>query len=289
MSENAIQFNSVTKRNQGYLDKVSFSLPTGTIMALIGENGAGKTTIINTITGLSDIDGGEILLFGNNIAGINAEERNRIGFVFDFLPFRETFSATEVAYVLSGVYSAWDGTRFDEYMRRFHLIPTRPIKEYSQGMKYKLQLACALSHDADLLVLDEPLANLDPAAKEEVMSCLMEYMQDGNRSVLISTNTPSDVEPYTDSVTIIQSGKVILSREKDALYESYGILRCGLDDVSRVESSDIITMRRNSFGAEILVKNRGEIAEKYNGMIVDRATLEEILIFHSLRDSEVIR
>lgn len=288
MSENAIQFNSVTKRNQGYLDKVSFSLPTGTIMALIGENGAGKTTIINTITGLSDIDGGEILLFGNNIAGINAEERNRIGIVFDFLPFRETFSATEVAYVLSGVYSAWDAAKFAEYMRRLHLIPTRPIKEYSQGMKYKLQLACALSHNADLLVLDEPLANLDPAAKEEVMSCLMEYMQDGNRSILISTNTPSDVEPYADSVTLIQSGKVIVSSEKDALYESYGILRCGPEDISRIDASDIVAMRRNSFGAEILVKNRRSIAERYSGMIVDKATLEEILIFHLLKNSEVI-
>ena len=120
------------------------------------------------------------------------------------------------------------------------------------------------------------------------MSCLMEYMQDGNRSILISTNTPSDVEPYADSVTLIQSGKVIVSSEKDALYESYGILRCGPEDISRIDASDIVAMRRNSFGAEILVKNRRSIAERYSGMIVDKATLEEILIFHLLKNSEVI-
>ena len=287
MSDDAIQFNSVVKRTHGYLKNASFSLPVGTILALIGPNGAGKTTIIRTITGLTGYDKGEILLFGKNIDDVTTEDRNRLGIAFDSSPFKDTFSPNEVAYVLSGVYSSWDDEKFEEYIHRFHLIPTRPVKEFSLGMKYKLQLACALSHDADLLILDEPLANLDPAAKEETMAILMDYMKDGKRSILLSTNTPSDVEPYVDSVAIIQHGTVIVKGEKDDLYETYGILRCGLDEVSRVELADIVSMRRNSFGAEILVKNWRSIAEKYNGMIVERATLEEILIFHSLRDSEV--
>ena len=131
---------------------------------------------------------------------------------------------------------SWNTDLFHYYLERFQLDPTKRIKEYSKGMKLRLQLAVALSHDARLLVLDEPTANLDPAAKEEIMTCLMEYMQDGNRSILITTNTPTDIEQYTDLVTIIQSGSVVVSAGKDELLESYRILRCGLGSTARTSS-----------------------------------------------------
>lgn len=287
MNEYAVQFKNVRKLSFGRLNNVSFSLPTGTIMGLMGPNGAGKTTVIRALTGIADYEEGEIFLFGRDIRTGNLEDRDHLGVVLDDIPYGDNYSAKTLEIVFSGVYSAWNTDLFHYYLERFRLDPTKRIKEYSKGMKLRLQLAVALSHDARLLVLDEPTANLDPAAKEEVMTCLMEYMQDGNRSILITTNTPTDIEQYTDLVTIIQSGSVVVSEGKDELLESYRILRCGLEKLPRINRADIIALRQNHFGAEALVRNHSVLAARYSDMIMDPATLDDILIFYAAKGSEV--
>ena len=289
MNEYAFCFNNVSKRRHGYLNNVSFAQPTGTIMALIGPNGAGKTTAIRTLTGIAGFDEGEITMFGHDVRADLPEDKDKLGVVLDEIPFGDAFSAEQIEYILAGVYSSWDTDRFHEYMQQFHLIPSQDIREYSLGMKQKLQLACALSHDAKLLVLDEPLSNLDPASKEEVMDCIMQYMQSGDRSVLITTNTPADIDNYADWVTILLSGSVAVSDERDKLLESYGILRCSREDATKLTSPDIILVRRNQYGAAALVKNRDKVASEYAGMTVDPATIDDILIFYSIKGTEVVR
>lgn len=289
MNEYAFRFNNVSKRRHGYLSKVSFALPTGTIMALVGPNGAGKTTAIRALTGIAGFDEGEITLFDHDVRADIPKDKDNLSVVLDEIPYGDSFTAEQVEYILAGVYSSWDTEQFHAYLRRFHLIPSKRIREYSIGMKQKLQLACALSHDAKLLVLDEPLSDLDPASKEEVMDCIMQYMQPGDRSALITTNTPADIDKYVDWVTILLSGSVAISDERDRLLESYGILRCSKEEAETLTSPDIVLVRSNQYGAAALVKNRDKVAAEYAGMTVDPATIDDILIFYSIKGMGVVR
>ena len=286
MSEYAFRFDNVTKRKHGFLQKVSFALPTGTIMALIGPNGAGKTTTIRTLVGISGFDSGELTMFDHTVNTDNIEDRDQMSVVLDDIPFGDSYNADQVEYVLSGIYSSWDADRFQEYLRRFHLVPSTKIKEYSKGMKQKLQIAFALSHNAKLLVLDEPLANLDPASKEEVMECIMEYMQDGDRSVLITTNTPADVEAYADWVTIILAGTVIITEERDSLLERHGMIHCSNQDASKIDPAFIVASRRSLYGTNILIKSRERFVAQYPDIALDTVTLDDILIYYQ-KGSEV--
>ena len=286
MSEYAFRFDNVTKRKHGFLQKVSFALPTGTIMALIGPNGAGKTTTIRTLVGISGFDSGELTMFDHTVNTDNIEDRDQMSVVLDDIPFGDSYTADQVEYVLSGIYSSWDADRFQEYLRRFHLVPSTKIKEYSKGMKQKLQIAFALSHNAKLLVLDEPLANLDPASKEEVMECIMEYMQDGDRSVLITTNTPADVEAYADWVTIILGGTVIITEERDSLLERHGMIHCSNQDASKIDPAFIVASRRSLYGTNILIRSRERFVAQYPDIALDTVTLDDILIYYQ-KGSEV--
>ena len=286
MSEYAFRFEDVTKRKHGFLQKVSFALPTGTIMALIGPNGAGKTTTIRTLVGIGDFDSGELTMFDHDVREGKLEDKDKMSVVLDDIPFGDTYTADQIEYVLSGIYSSWDADRFQEYLRRFHLVPSTKIKEYSKGMKQKLQIAFALSHNAKLLVLDEPLANLDPASKEEVMECIMEYMQDGDRSVLITTNTPADVEAYADWVTIILAGTVIITEERDSLLERHGLIHCSNQDASKIDPAFIVASRRSLYGTNILIRSRERFVAQYPDIALDTVTLDDILIYYQ-KGSEV--
>ena len=286
MSEYAFRFEDVTKRKHGFLQKVSFALPTGTIMALIGPNGAGKTTTIRTLVGIGDFDSGELTMFDHDVREGKLEDKDKMSVVLDDIPFGDTYTADQIEYVLSGIYSSWDADRFQEYLRRFHLVPSTKIKEYSKGMKQKLQIAFALSHNAKLLVLDEPLANLDPASKEEVMECIMEYMQDGDRSVLITTNTPADVEAYADWVTIILAGTVIITEERDSLLERHGMIHCSNQDASKIDPAFIVASRRSLYGTNILIRSRERFVAQYPDIALDTVTLDDILIYYQ-KGSEV--
>ena len=286
MSEYAFRFEDVTKRKHGFLQKVSFALPTGTIMALIGPNGAGKTTTIRTLVGIGDFDSGELTMFDHDVREGKLEDKDKMSVVLDDIPFGDTYTADQIEYVLSGIYSSWDAARLQEYLRRFHLVPSTKIKEYSKGMKQKLQIAFALSHNAKLLVLDEPLANLDPASKEEVMECIMEYMQDGDRSVLITTNTPADVEAYADWVTIILAGTVIITEERDSLLERHGMIHCSNQDASKSDPAFIVASRRSLYGTNILIRSRERFVAQYPDIALDTVTLDDILIYYQ-KGSEV--
>lgn len=287
MSDYAFCFRNVNKRHHGFLRDVSFALPTGTIMALVGPNGAGKTTAIRTLVGIADFDGGELTMFDRDVRENDTEVKERLSVVLDEIPYGDSYNAAQIGYILSGLYSSWDGERFQQYLQHFHLIPTQKIKEYSKGMTQKLQLACALSHDAKLLVLDEPLSNLDPASKEDIMNCIMQYMQPGDRSVLITTNTPADIESYVDCVTMLMSGSVVLTGERDRIMERHGLLHCSDEDASKIDKSYIVALRRNRYGSEVLVKNRADFIAQYPSLVPDPVTLDTLLIFYSLRDSEV--
>jgi len=191
----AIEMKNVKKIYSDFLlDNVNLTLPTGCIMGLIGENGAGKSTTIKSLLGLNKIDGGEISIFGESMSGHAKEIKERLGVVLDDNCFPENLSGKEINRIMSQVYANWSPKTFYSFLTKFSLPERKPVKNYSRGMKMKLSIAVALSHDSRLLILDEATSGLDPMAREELLDVFQEYIQDENHSILLSSHILSDLE-----------------------------------------------------------------------------------------------
>ena len=279
--ENGIELKGVTKKYDGFtLDSVSFTVPRGSIMGFIGQNGAGKTTTIRSLLNITKTDGGEIRLLGLDHIKNEQEIKRRTAVVFDELPFHDIFNARDIAKIFSGIYPEWDNSVYSQYLERFELPQKKKIGQFSKGMKMKLQIACALSHNAELLVMDEATSGLDPVVRDEILHIFMEYMENGERTILMSSHITSDLEKIADTVTFIDKGVILLSGSKDEVIENHGIIKCSAGDVKLIDPADIVSVRQNSFGAEVMIHSRSTAAYRYRDMLLDTASLEEIMLFY---------
>ncbi|MCM1335159.1 MAG: ABC transporter ATP-binding protein [Bacteroides sp.] len=279
--ENAIEIAGVTKRYEGFtLDRVSFNVPKGSIMGFIGQNGAGKTTTIRSLLNITNIDEGEIKLLGLDHVGDEFAVKKRMAVVFDELPFHDIFTAVDMARIFEGLYPAWDNAVYSAYLERFALPPKKKIGEYSKGMKMKLQIACALSHNAELLVMDEATTGLDPVVRDEILHIFMEYLRDGERSILMSSHITADLEKIADSVTFIDKGKILLSGYKDVILEPHGILKCAKAELSALDPDGIVSVRENEFGVEAMLSDRESARRKHGGAVIDPASLDDIMLYY---------
>ncbi|MBQ3936668.1 MAG: ABC transporter ATP-binding protein [Ruminococcus sp.] len=279
--ENAIELNSVTKRYDGFtLDSVSLTVPKGSIMGFIGQNGAGKTTTMRSLLNITKIDSGEIKLLGLDHVKHEREIKKDIAVVFDSIPFDDMFTPKDMAKIFSGLYPQWEDKTYSDYLERFELPYKKKIGKFSKGMKMKLQIACALSHNAKLLIMDEATSGLDPVVRDEILHIFMEYMQTGERTILMSSHITSDLEKIADCVTFIDKGSVLISGYKDEVLDNHGIIKCSNDDVKLIDPSDIVSVRTNSFGAEVMIHNRQSAAYRYKNMMIDPASLEDIMLYY---------
>lgn len=274
---NAITLSNVTKKYKEFtLDNISLTLPKGSIMGFVGENGAGKSTTIKLILDLIRRDSGSISVLGENNLKNQKHWKEKIGVVLDECSFIDTFNLENVNTIMKNAYSQWDEGAFRKYAKRFSLSPKKLMKEYSRGMKMKLSIAVALSHNAKLLILDEATSGLDPMIRDEILDVFLEFIEDENNSILISSHIISDLEKICDYITFIHDGRIVLSENKDDLLERYGILKCSNDDFTRIDKSTIIGCRKNQFGVEALV-----LKNKLKGNhVVDRANIEDIMLFY---------
>lgn len=283
--ENAIEISGVTKKYSGFtLDNISFNVPKGSIMGFIGQNGAGKTTTIRSVLNIIPVDNGEIKLLGLDYLKNEQEIKERIAVVFDELPFHDIFTPKDMARIFEGIYPQWSNAEYNSYLERFGLPTKKKIGDFSKGMKMKLQIACALSHSAELLIMDEATTGLDPIVRDEILHIFMEYLQDGECSILMSSHITSDLEKIADSVTFINKGKLLISGYKDDILESHGILKCDKSELGNIDTEDIVSVRMNTYGAEVMLKNRQNVSYKYNGAIIDSASLEDIMLYYVHKD-----
>ncbi len=279
MEQNSIIVKNVSKKFGDFLlDHVSFQVPQGRIVGFIGENGAGKSTTINLILDQLKRDGGEIKIFEKR----NNEyvHKENIGVVFDECKFHDVLNVKDIAKILSGSYKTWDMDLFQEYVRRFDIPLNKPIGQFSKGMKMKLSIICALSHKPQILILDEATTGLDPVVRDEILSLFLEYIQDEKHSILFSTHITSDIEKVADYVILIHKGKIIFEEKKDDLIYNYGIIRCRKSDFSTVASEDYICFKESNLSMECLVKNKEVIKRKYPNLVVDNASIEDIMLFY---------
>lgn len=260
------------------LDKVSFSLPTGSILGFIGENGAGKTTTIGCILNTLTPDSGSIELFGKQMCDADVDVRENIGVVYDGDNFPGYLTAKQLSYIMSGVYKQWDEPLFYEYLQKFGLKDTQRIAKYSKGMTMKLAIATALSHHPQLLILDEATGGLDPVMREDLLDIFLEFIENEQHSILLSSHITSDLERVADYIAFIHNGRIILTETKDNLIYNYGILRCTDTDFSALDTADILAYHKRDYQIDVLTADMKNAAKKYKNIVIDHASIDEIML-----------
>lgn len=260
------------------LNKVSFSIPKGTIMGFVGENGAGKTTTISSILNTIKKDSGIIKVFGKEMTDKDRAIREDIGVVFDAINFPETLTVKRLSKVMEGIYNKWNQKLFLEFVNKWNIPINRDIKTFSRGMSMKLSIATALSHTPKLLVLDEATSGLDPVAREDILDTFLEFVKDKNNSILISSHIISDLEKIADYITFIHKGSVILTEKKENLVCKYGIARCKFDEFNNISKSDIISYRKKNSQIDIVIKDKDTFKRKYKNIVIDKPSIEEIML-----------
>ncbi len=273
---NAIEIKNLSKAYKGFkLDNISLALPKGCIMGLIGENGAGKSTTIKLILDTIRRDNGSIEVLGKDNL-INFKERKEdIGVVLDEAYFPESFTVKQVNQVMKNTFKRWNQELFFEHCKKLSLPYDKAFKEFSRGMKMKLAITVALSHEAKLLILDEATSGLDPIARDEILNILYEFTRNDEQSILISSHIVSDLEKLCDYIAFIHKGRLLFCEEKDMLLEKYGILKCNQTDFEAINSKAVKGVRKNNYGIEALV----ETSMIPSAMSVDKATIEDIIVF----------
>ena len=274
--DNAVEIRGLCKRRGDFsMEGLDLEIPTGYVVGLIGENGAGKTTLIKCITGANILDSGEIRLFGSPFA---EADRSRIGVVFDECKFMQNYDGTHLSKLMSGIFDRWDDRVFSETMSGYGIPMDKKIKEYSRGMRMKVQVAVAMAHSPDLLLMDEPTAGMDPAARDEFLDLVMNYMQDENHTVLMSSHITSDLERIADYIVFIHKGRIVMNGPKDEILENYGIAKGSERDVLAIGRENIISLRREELSTSALVADRKGVAEAFPELVVDPASLDDIMV-----------
>lgn len=265
------------------LGPLDFEIPTGSIVGLVGENGAGKTTLLKLLTGVNRPDAGIVQLMGASPA--SAAARSKVGVVFEDAYFYETLTPAQVGRSLRGIFgTAWNAARFDSLLEQFHLPPQKCIRELSRGMRMKLQLASALAHQPELLILDEATSGLDPAARGEILDILLDFIQDERRSVLLSSHITTDLEQIADTIAYLHRGQLLFVENKDQLMEEYGILRCSRQDLDRLPKEWIAAVHQTPTGCESLVHPRAKVLRLLPDAVCDTADIDSIIRLTNGRD-----
>ena len=278
MEEYAIELENVSKQYDGFLlDKISFKVVKGTVMGFVGQNGSGKTTTIKALLGINKIDEGNIKINGRDILDKELVKGD-IGVIFDEIPFQQNLKIYQLQRMLQYFFINWNDEVFFNYIKKFNLSLKKKISELSKGMKMKLQIATCLSHNAKTLIMDEPTTGLYLVVRNEILNEFMDFMLDEDHSILISSHITSDLEKIADSITFIHNGKMLLSDDKNMILENFGIYRCADIKNIPIKEEDIVSIRKNEFGYEVMTRNI--TSYKSNNIEFDKASLDDIMLFH---------
>lgn len=276
MTQNAIEIKNLSKKFKGFeLSDISFSLPSGCIMGLVGENGAGKSTTIKLILGMLNKDGGSVKIFGNDNSKNLELIKQEIGVVTDVIGIPKCLTLKEIDMVMRGTFENWNSEKFYSLSEKFSLPEKKRFGTFSRGMEMKLGIAVALSHNAKLLILDEPTSGLDPVVRDEVVDMLIDFTRDENCSILISSHIISDLEKLCDYIAFLHKGRLILCEEKDVLLARYGIVRCTAEQLRTLDESAIRYKKETPYGVEAMV-----CREKIGaGINISPISIEELFLF----------
>ncbi|MCH5167048.1 MAG: ABC transporter ATP-binding protein [Erysipelotrichales bacterium] len=274
-----LEVKDLSKRYDDFeLKNISFNLPKGMIMGLIGENGAGKTTTIKAILDIIKDYKGNIKIFGLSNRKDDKRIKEDIGVVLDDMFFPEILTPTDINSVMKDTFKNWDSDLYFKYLNDFSLPKSKQVKTFSRGMRKKLEIAVAISHHPKLLILDEPTSGLDPIARNEVIDIFQDFIQNEECSILISSHITTDLEHIADYITFINKGEILLSKTKDELLDNYGIVKCTEKEFKNFDNKDYIRYKKNKYDYEVLVENKKEFNKIYKVSTIDKVTLEDLMV-----------
>lgn len=279
--ENIIELKNINKSFRQFAIKdLSFSVKKGFVTGFIGANGAGKSTTIKLILNLMKPDSGTISLFGQSYENHEKEIKQRIGFVFDRNVFYEQLTLTEMKNIIKPAYIHWDDTLFQQYVDMFELPLKKKIKTFSKGMMMKASLAFALSHHAELIIMDEPTAGLDPIFRSELLEILREIMQDSEKAIFFSTHITTDLDKIVDYITFIHDGKLVFTKEYNQIEEQYAIVKGDASLLDRDTEQEFVGVRKHKYGFEALTAKRERTEDVFgDSVVLEKPTLEDIMRF----------
>ena len=279
--DNNIELQNVSKKYKDFeLKDISFDVPKGCIVGLIGENGAGKTTTIKSILNITKFKG-LIKIFGKDNVKNEKEIKEEIGVVLDDSFLSDYLTAKQVNSIMKEFYKTWNENKYINLLKQFNLPTDKLIKDFSSGMKMKLKIATAISHNPKLLILDEPTSGLDPVVRNEILDIFRMYIEeDETRSILLSTHITTDLEHISDYIVFIEKGKMIFNLSTDELLENYGIIKCSKENFIRLDEKDYIAYKKGKYQYEVLTSNKNVIRNKYNITTIDKPSIEDIMLFY---------
>ena len=275
---NAIELNHICKSfGEFAIQDLSLTVPSGTICGLVGENGAGKSTTIRLLMNALRSDGGTARVLGVDVSSPEFRAvKEDVGVVLDEAYYPETLTAVQVGKVMAGTYKRWDQGIYDGYLRRFDLPGKKPFKDFSRGMKMKLAIAVALSHQPRLLILDEATSGLDPIVRDEVLEIFNEFTREEDHSILISSHILSDLEKLCDYIAFLHRGRLLFCDEKDRLLEAYGVFAGTAEQMESLREEAVIGREASGYGGVRALVRREEVPA---GLELERATVEDIILF----------
>ncbi len=272
-----LKMTSVKKNYKDFTLDCTMEIKSGYITGLVGRNGAGKTTAFKSVLGLISVDGGEIEIFGKKLSDFKSRDKEKIGVLLSDSGFSGELKVKDIIPVLSAVYSQFDKEDFLKKCKQMKLPLNKKIKEFSTGMKARLKLIIAITHNADLLILDEPTAGMDVMARESIIDMLREYMEHGQRAILISSHISGDLEGLCDDIYMIDNGKIILHQDTDVILSSYGILKLRDEEYRNLDKTHILKIKKENFGVSCLTDEKQFYSDNYPGIVVERGGIDSVI------------
>lgn len=247
---------------------------------MIGENGTGKSTIINLIENLLKEDSGEIYVFGENMRENEKRLKQKMGIIYDTCHYNEKFKCQDIENMMKLVYDNWDSTLYNEYLDKFNLPRNKRIEKFSKGMKMKLCFAAELAHHPRLLILDEATSGLDPIIRDEILEILQEFIMDENNGVLMSSHITSDLDKIADYIIFIHEGEIMFTKSYEDIHDHFGLIHCGQKVFEAMDKKDILAYKKEDFEYKVLVEDRESFAKIYQDLVIDKATIEDVMLLY---------
>jgi len=277
--KNVIEINNLNKKYPEFELKIDdLKIPSGTVIGLIGENGAGKTTLIKLLLNIIKEDNGSIKIFNKDLKDNELEIKEEIGVVLDNTFFPEILNPQNINSIMKDVYKKWDSKLFYKYLKDFGIKDNQILKTMSKGMRKKVEIATALSHHPKLLILDEATSGLDPIVRNEVLDLFLNFIEDEEHTIILSTHITSDLEHIADHIVFIDKGNIVLEKQRDEITDNYAILKCDIAEFEKIDKADIVSFKKNKYNYEILVDDIQKCKKKYKNCVIDKITLEDLML-----------
>lgn len=281
MVENAIQIQNLSKVYEDFsLKNITLNIPKGSILGLVGANGAGKSTMIQALLGLIRSEYDAIKILGKDLQTQEKEIKEDIAVIYDVSHYNLQYTPKFIGSMLQKVYQNWDMERYHGYLKRFGLPEDKRLKTFSKGMKMKLEFAIAFSHAPKILILDEATSGLDPVFRDEILDLIREFTEEEEHTVLMSSHITSDLDKVADYIALIHDGTLQFVKTYDEIRDDYGILHCGKDFFETLREEDIVSFKKEPYEYKVLVKNKNEILRVFPELEMERASVEDIMLFY---------